>query len=104
MSEFDPKSVRREVVWVYGVTLLVTGGLAIAQTSVGWLREFVLALVAALFLYLPLEVLYRKKINPADFGIHRKEWWRALKNVCVVSLIVFPIYGVCFHLYQTQWL
>ncbi len=90
--------------WVYGATLLVTGGLAIAQTSVGWLREFVLALVAALFLYLPLEVLYRKKIDPADFGIHRKEWWRALKNVCLVSLIVFPIYGVCFHLYQTQWL
>ena len=90
--------------WVYGVTLLITGGLALAQLSIGWLREFILALVAALFLYLPLEVLYRKKIDPADFGIHHQHKWRAIKNALLVSLIVFPIYGMCFHIYQTQWL
>ena len=104
MTEFNPKNVRTEVAWVYGATLAITGGLALAQTSVGWLREFILAIVAALFLYLPLEVLYRKKIDPAAFGIHRKDIWRALKNALLVSLIVFPLYGVCFHVYQTDWL
>jgi len=98
------KGIRRELIWVYGVTLLVTGGLAFAQGSVGWLREYILAIVAALFLYLPLEVLHRKGLNPEDFGIHAKPVWRSIRHALFISLLVFPPYLVGFHVWQTQWL
>lgn len=74
------------------------------QMSVGWIRGYVLLIAAMVFMYLPLEVLHRKGIDPESFGIHRNEPWRALKNALLVSLIVFPIYSIGFHVWQTQWL
>jgi len=89
---------------VYGATLLITGGLALTQNYVGWLREYVLAIVAAVFLYLPLEVLHKKGIDPALFGIHAKPLWRSIRQALIISLFVFPPYLLGFHFWQTHWL
>ena len=79
-------------------------GLSALQFSVSWIRDYVLALVAALFLYLPLELLHRQGIDPADFGISKKPILSSLKNAAWVSLLVFPIYLVGFHYWQVDYL
>ena len=104
MTNPSTKSIKREIALVYGATLLITGGLALTQNYVGWLREYVLAIVAALFLYLPLEVLYKKGIDPALFGIHAKPLWRSIRHALIISLFVFPPYLLGFHFWQTHWL
>ncbi|MEE2757205.1 MAG: MrtP family glutamic-type intramembrane protease [Myxococcota bacterium] len=103
-AHLDKKSIRSELFWVVGLTLVVTGGLAAAQFSIGWIREYILAAVAALFLYLPLEVLHKKGIDPADFGISSKPVWRSIKHAICVSMIIFPGYFAVYHVWQTQWL
>lgn len=104
MKPTEKRKIIKEVTWVFMVTLLVTGGLALLQLSVGWIRGYVLAIAAMVFMYLPLEVLHKKGIDPADFGIHRRDFLRALKNALLVSVIVFPAYSVGFHVWQTSWL
>ncbi len=94
----------KELWLLYGITLVVTVGLTVAQTFVGWLRGYLLVFVAATFLYLPLEFLHRRGEDPADLGIHRRDPWRALRHAALVSLVVFAPYLVGFHFWQTWWL
>ncbi|MBV70149.1 MAG: hypothetical protein CMH52_02280 [Myxococcales bacterium] len=103
-GHLDKKNIAKEVIWVVALTLVVTGGLAAAQFSIGWIRDYILAAVAALFLYLPLEVLHKKGIDPANFGISSKPIWRSIKHAMLVSLVVFPVYFIAYHGWQTQWL
>ncbi len=94
----------REVALLYGVTLLVTVGLTWAQGSVGWIRGYLLVIVAATFLYLPIEVLQRKGEDPADLGIHRRDPWKALRLALLVSAVVFVPYLIGFHFWQTNFM
>ncbi|MGC6416160.1 MAG: myxosortase MrtP [Bradymonadia bacterium] len=100
----DRSQLIKEVTLVVVLSLIVTGGLSALQFSVAWIRDYVLALVAALFLYLPLELLYRQGVDPADFGISKRPILRSLKNALWVSLLVFPIYLVGFHYWQVNYL
>ena len=68
----DRSQLIKEVTVVVVLSLIVTGGLSALQFSVAWIRDYVLALVAALFLYLPLELLYRQGVDPVDFGISKR--------------------------------
>lgn len=94
----------REAALLYTITLVVTVGLTLLQMSVGWLREYLVVIVAATFLYLPIEVLHRTGQDPADFGIHRRDPGRALRLALLVMLVTFPPYLVGFHYWQTGWL
>ena len=94
----------REVALLYGITLAVTVGLTLLQGFVGWLRGYLLLIVAATFLYLPLEFLYRKGEDPADLGIHRREPWRAARLALLMMVVVFGPYLLGFHFWQTNWL
>jgi membrane protease YdiL (CAAX protease family) len=94
----------REVVILYGITLVVTVGLTLLQGSVGWLRGYLLVFVAATFLYLPIEVLQRRGLDPADFGIHRERPGRSLLVAGLVMAVTFPPYLIGFHVWQTHWL
>ncbi|MEE2788590.1 MAG: MrtP family glutamic-type intramembrane protease [Myxococcota bacterium] len=96
--------LRRELILVYLATLLVTGGMAWLQGSVGWLRGYLVVAAAAVFIFLPMELLYRQGVDPKDLGIRWDNVPKALHNVAFVSLLVFPIYLVGFHVWQTQWL
>ncbi len=93
-----------EVALLYGATLVVTVGLTVAQGAIGWLRAYLLVVVAGTFLYLPIEVLHRRGEDPADLGIHRRDPWRALKAALLVMAVTFPPYLLGFHLWQTVWL
>ena len=102
--EAPRSSIKREVILLYGVTILVTGGLAWMQGSFGWIRSYLLVIAAAVFLYLPIEFLQRKGIDPATFGIKRGSLKRALLNVFLVSAVIFPPYMIGFHYWQTNHL
>lgn len=94
----------RELWLLYGATLLVTGGLTLLQANVAWVRGYTLVVVAATFLYLPIEVLHRTGQNPADFGIHRRRPLRGLGFALLMMLVTLPPYLVGFHVWQTDWL
>jgi len=104
MSAPPNRRLWKEVIALYAVTLIATGGLALLQGSVDWLRGLLLVIAAAVFLYLPIEVLYRQGTDPADLGIHRREPWRAIKLFLLMCIIVFPPYVVGFHYWQTAHL
>lgn len=98
----DRKRRWREALLLFGITLVVTVGLTLAQGIVGWLRGYLLVFVAATFLYLPIEVLHRRGEDPADLGIHRKRPFRALRIALLMMLVTFPPYLLGFHLWQTE--
>lgn len=96
--------IGREVAILYGITLAVTLGLTLAQGAVGWIRGYITTIVAFTFIFLPMELLKRRDLEPRDFGIHFEGRRRALLNFLAVSAIVFPLYAVGYHVWQTQWL
>ena len=104
MTPAEKRQILKEISWVFAATLIVTGGLALLQLGVGWIRGYVLAIAAMVFMYLPLEVLHRQGLDPADFGIHRRDLWQALRHAALICVIVFPAYSVCFHVWQTEWI
>ena len=89
---------------LYLITILVTSGLNLLQGSVPWIGSYLLVIVAATFLYLPIEFLHRKGLDPADFGIHANQIRKNLRLALLVMAISFPPYLVGFHVWQTQWL
>lgn len=97
-----PRALKREVVALYLITLAVTVGLTLAQDAVGWLRSYLLVFVAATFLYLPIEVLHRRGVDPATLGIHRNRPLAAVRAALLLMLVTFPPYLLGFHLWQTQ--
>lgn len=86
---------------LYGITLVVTVGLTLAAEVFAPLRGYLLVLVAATFLYLPIEVLHRTGEDPEDFGIHRRNLFKAVRLAGLWMLLTFPIYLVGFHVWQT---
>lgn len=102
-SSQDPtarKRAFREIALMFGATVVVTVGLTLLQGVVGWVRNYVLVIVAATFLYLPLELLHRTGRDPEAYGIHRGQRWRQLKWALLIALITFPPYLVGFHFWQ----
>lgn len=90
----------REALVLYAITLAVTVGLTLLSDVFGVLRGYLLVLVAATFLYLPLEVLHRRGEDPEAFGIHRRGLGRALRLCGLWMLFTFPVYLVGFHVWQ----
>lgn len=93
---------------MFMVTVVVTVGLTLLQGAVGWIRNYVLVIVAATFLYLPIEWLHRTGRDPAKFGIHRAQPLRHVKWALLLMVITFPPYLAGFHVWQTtvveqQW-
>jgi len=98
------RSLIREVVILYGLTLVVCAGLTLLQGAIGWLRGYLTTIVAGLFIFLPLEILKRRDEDPAELGIHLRHRGRAAKNALLVMALVFPPYLLTFHGWQTLWL
>ena len=67
-----------------------------------WFSEWGALLIALTFLYLPIEVLERQKAQLRDFGIWVGNKSKGIKNWLLVSLVIFPVYSVGFHFWQTN--
>lgn len=94
----------REALALYAATLLITFILVRLEAGIGWLGGYLLLLVAATFVYLPIYILRRAGEDPAALGIHDQERGRALRVALLIMLITFPPYLIGFHGWQTLWL
>ena len=81
--------------------MVITTSISWAGQSLSWLGAWGALIIALVFLYLPIELLERKKIDLRQFGIWRGDVKRGARNWILVSLIVLPPYAVCFHAWQT---
>lgn len=104
MDAPQPDRHWREVWVLYGLTLIITLGLTLMQGAVGWIQGYITTIVAFAFIFLPTELLKRRDLDPADFGIHSREKARAIRNALLVMAVCFPPYIIGYHIWQTQWL
>lgn len=102
-GELEKRSPAREVAWVYALTLVVTVALTRLQDALPWFQGYALPLCAALFLYLPLELLQRQGADLARFGLRKRLFSRDVKAFLLVACLVFPPYLVGYHFWQTDW-
>ena len=101
-STVNTKRKSREFWLVVGSMMFIATGLSWLGQLVPWLSEWGALLIAISFLYLPIEVLERQKAKLSNFGIWMGHRTKGLKNWLVVSLVVFPVYSVGFHFWQTN--
>jgi membrane protease YdiL (CAAX protease family) len=87
----EPKKVWIEVIVIWAIaigTILVFKAL----DFVPFVRENLWGIAGLVFLFLPMEWLYRKKENPANFGITWKGFSKGLLWAGILVAITFPPY------------
>jgi membrane protease YdiL (CAAX protease family) len=100
----DPSARRRrlrELAVVYGASALLTAGLVLLGQVVPLIGQNVLALVALVFLYLPIAALRRRGLEPADFGLDRALLVRGARLGLLLTVLTIPPFLLGFHLWQT---
>lgn len=58
---------------------------------------------AILFWYLPIEVIERSGQSMREFGLDLSEARLGIRQFLLISLIIFPIYSICFHYVQNHF-
>jgi hypothetical protein len=82
--------------------MLITTSVSWAGQSLPWLGAWGALIIAVVFLYLPIEILERKRLDVRKFGIWRGDLKLGLRNWLIVSLLVLPPYAACFHTWQVN--
>ncbi len=102
MAESDGRARRPglEAALVYGVTVVVTVVLTRLQSALPWFQGYALPLVAAMFLYLPLELLQRRGEDLLQFGLRRQPKAFDFKVFALAAILVFPPYVAGYHFWQ----
>jgi len=87
----EPKKVWTEVViiWTVAIGIILIFKLI---SSIPFIRENLWGIAGLVFLFLPLEYLYRKKEHPANFGITWKGLGQGLFWAGIIMAITFPPY------------
>ncbi len=93
------RAVVAEVLGLYAGTLLAIRGVVTAQASLG-LPDWVLLLIPALFLYVPIFWVERKGEDPRALGMTLEGWWPAVRLNLVLLVTVLGPFVVANHLYQ----
>jgi membrane protease YdiL (CAAX protease family) len=109
----EPKKVWTEVViiWAVAIGIILIFKL---MSSIPFIQENLWGIAGLVFLFLPLEYLYRKKENPALFGITWKGLGKGLLWAGLLMAVTFPPYipaykwwfargDFDFHLPLTFW-
>lgn len=97
----EARGIGREVLVVYAVSVAICILLFLSQFAVPFIYQNSVALAAMVFIFLPLEVLRKRAIDPAVCGIHYQQLWRNVGWGLLVALCIFPLYLLGHHLWQT---
>ncbi|MCA9520149.1 MAG: CPBP family intramembrane metalloprotease [Myxococcales bacterium] len=97
----ERSAIRREVLTLYAVSVAICILLFLSQYALPFIYQNSVALAAMVFIFLPLEVLRKRNIDAARFGIHYQQLWRNLGWGLLLALCVFPLYLAGHHLWQT---
>lgn len=94
---------KRSLIWeLAAVTagLLIISHVLFALRHIAWISNYISTIVAVLFLYVPLVVLWKRK-RPIDFlDRNLKSFFRSFLTFVVVAVIVFPPFLALAHLWQ----
>ena len=91
----EPKKIFVEVVILYGIAI-GSIGLFKALSVIPFVYENLWGIAGIIFLFLPVEYLYRKRANLEDFGICWKFLGRGVWVSLVLIVIFFPPYILGF--------
>ncbi len=81
---------------IYAIVMLVI----FAASRLAALRPQLGLITAALFLYVPILLLFIKKQQPSRYGIGGKGMIKSIGRALLLAVIVFPIYTAGFYLYM----
>ena len=91
-----------EVLVVFFVVTLLCAVFYQLRGVVGLLRDYHQILIAALFLFVPTEILIRRGQDFGDYALTHKPLGKGLLVFMAVSLVVFPLFAGGFYLYYRQ--
>ena len=92
----------RDAFGVWLASLAATGAFGLLGLVVPFIQENLLGLVAAVFLYVPIWVLDRRRIPLGAYGFRLDPLPRSLAHAILAIAVVFPPYLLGHRLYQTE--
>lgn len=101
LTDPAPKPTRRELIAATGGSLLLLGGFDALGYAVPWIAANLLAIVAAIFLYLPSVLLPRGGPDPVDYGLTLEGAPRGIAFGAAVSLVILVGFVPGHHLWTT---
>jgi len=103
--EADPASRRRllyEALVVFGLCTLVCAVLVQLRPVVPFIDSNVHGLIAAVFLFVPTEIIIRRGESFSRFGLIHTPVGKGLLIFLGASLLVFPLFGLAFFFYYRK--
>ena len=102
-SNLNPPRWDPREFWLVLVSVMViTTSISWAGQALPWVGAWGALIIALVFLYLPIEVLERKRLDVRQFGIWRGDLKLGVRNWIIISLLVLPPYALCFHTWQVN--
>jgi membrane protease YdiL (CAAX protease family) len=100
--ELFPTNEWREVLFAY---VLIVGGIGLtAHAMPGWVQQYSYSIMLAAMVYAPVLRSDKFRRPLRVIGIRLSGYGQDLKLAALVGLIVFPLFGVGFHLFHTVFL
>jgi len=89
----DPRAAGRDALIAWAVVAVLVTGLVRINITLPAIGHLGSALVAVLFLYVPVFVAWRRTEDIYDYGFHTKPVKRGLVTAAVVIGVIFPIFA-----------
>jgi uncharacterized protein len=100
--EVNRRAIVRECLAMFAVATLLVAALWRLAGPLPFVNDYLPALVAIVFLYLPAWLAWRRGQEIADFGFTLRGWPRSLAFGLGGPLVVFPLFLVGFVVFYQQ--
>ena len=98
-EERTPRQILFEVLLVFGAVTFLCAVFYQLKFVVPFFRNHHQIFIAALFLFVPTEILIRRNASFAEHGLSHRPLGKGVLVFLVASLVVFPLFGLGFYLY-----
>ena len=97
----DPGAIR-EALGLWSVAFVLVLALALAASVVGVIAGNLYALVAAVFVGIPLWWSERRGVDWASWGVHTERLWRDVGWGLAAALVTLVVFAPGYHLWQVE--
>ena len=98
-GEKTPRQILVEVLIVFGAVTFLCAVFYQLKFVVPFFQNHHQIFIAALFLFVPTEILIRRNASFTEYGLSHRPLGKGLLVFFVAALVVFPLFGVGFYLY-----